>query len=732
LLLIGLCLPLALSAQTNVNLVLADVDGFNDDEIYPVGNLRAVQDGPAIWQPASSTPGRIVDAGGAHGKVLRRVQTNNVDNVDNLWFPAVSNGVLTIQFDARASTASARTLDVFLYPTSGGETSLLGWGTVTNKFCYYDGANWIPIRDLDTEWHRIEMINYLSGPRFGGWDLKFDGSLIGTNLPWRNQHPPGTAYSRLRIGGIRGPSGVYGEVDNLVVTAEVPFEPPELLVLTNPIAADGAFSFAFQTNTNAEYLVESAPSLPVLEWPPLAIVPGTGGEVRFTNEGRNKAQYYRLKKLPLAGRADGYRGIWFTLGQFSEYGDKYSGGLGTYTANHVPIAIYSPEVNRTFFVYGGTVRDQRYLLNLVSYYDHATGQVPRPTIVHDKKGVNDPHDNSSLCMDGDGHLWVFVSGRGNSRPGYKYRSKQPYSIAEFEQVQQQQFTYPQPWFVPGEGFLHLFTKYTAGRELYWETSTNGVNWSAHQKLAGIGGHYQVSSRHKEKVGTFFNRHPGGNVDRRTDLYYMQTTNMGATWTTVDGVSLTVPLTTTNNPALVIDYASQNKLMYTCDLNFDTNGNPVLLYIVSNGHQPGPGNAPRTWTITRWDGTQWLTSAVCESDHNYDMGSLYIRPDRWLIVGPTQVGPQVWQTGGEMALWSSQDLGQTWTMERQITTNSVYNHTYARRPLNAMDPFFAFWADGNPTNVSPSRLYFSDSDGTTVRQLPYDMSGPIAEPEEISF
>ena len=26
------------------------------------------------------------------------------------------------------------------------------------------------------------------------------------------------------------------------------------------------------------------------------------------------------------GRADGYRGIWFTLGQFSKHGDKYSGG----------------------------------------------------------------------------------------------------------------------------------------------------------------------------------------------------------------------------------------------------------------------------------------------------------------------------------------------------------------------------------------------------------------------
>ena len=53
-------------------------------------------------------------------------------------------------------------------------------------------------------------------------------------------------------------------------------------------------------------------------------------------------------------KADGYRGIWFTLGQFSKHGDKYSGGLGTYTANHNPIAVYSPAADRTFFTYGGT------------------------------------------------------------------------------------------------------------------------------------------------------------------------------------------------------------------------------------------------------------------------------------------------------------------------------------------------------------------------------------------
>jgi hypothetical protein len=214
---------------------------------------------------------------------------------------------------------------------------------------------------------------------------------------------------------------------------------------------------------------------------------------------------------------DGYRGIWFTLGQVQEFGDKYSGGLGTYTANHVPIAIYAKAVNKTFFVYGGSKGGKRYLLNLISYYDHTLGTVPRPVIVHDKGGVDDPHDNASLSLDPEGYLWVFVSGRGRSRPGFIYRSAKPYDITRFDLVSQREITYPQPRWIEGEGFLHLFTKYTAGRELYWSTSPDGKTWSPDQKMAGIGGHYQTSHQRGKKVFTAFNRHPGGNVDKRTDL-----------------------------------------------------------------------------------------------------------------------------------------------------------------------------------------------------------------------
>ena len=142
-----------------------------------------------------------------------------------------------------------------------------------------------------------------------------------------------------------------------------------------------------------------------------------------------------IASLAQIQRADGYKGIWFTLGQFSQYGDKYSGGLGTYTSSHVPIAIYDKKVDKTFFVYGGTTaKDEKHLLIILSYYDHKKGVVPKPVIVYDKVGVDDPHDNASLSIDQDGYIWVFVSGRNTSRPGFIFKGKKPYSIDDFEKI----------------------------------------------------------------------------------------------------------------------------------------------------------------------------------------------------------------------------------------------------------------------------------------------------------
>lgn len=430
-------------------------------------------------------------------------------------------------------------------------------------------------------------------------------------------------------------------------------------------------------------------------------------------------------------RYDGYQGIWFTLGQRGEYGDKYSGGLGTYTAKHRPIAIYAPQVEKTFFVYGGAKNGQRHLLNMIGCYDHSTGTAEKPVVVHDKQGVDDPHDNASLAIDGDGRLWVFVSGRGRTRPGLKYRSREPYSIDSFDLVAEEKFTYPQPVWTAGEGFLHCFTKYTKGRELYWNTSVDGRDWTAHQKLAGMGGHYQMVESRGGRTFVAFNYHPGKhNVDRRTNLYFVYTDDLGSTWRTVKGSQIATPMSDPQCAALVRDYQSEGRLVYLKDIQFDADGNPVILIVTAAHHMPGPAGEPRTWTVARHDGRKWRFHEVTNSTHNYDMGQLWIDGSEWRILGPTEAGPQRWGAGGEIALWTSRNQGQTWHRQRTVTANSQRNHTYVRRPVNAHPDFYAIWADGNPDAFSPSRLYFTDRSAARVWQLPFEMGAAARAPSPV--
>lgn len=434
-------------------------------------------------------------------------------------------------------------------------------------------------------------------------------------------------------------------------------------------------------------------------------------------------------------KIDGYRGIWFELNQKYEYGDKYSGGLGTYTAKHIPLAIYSAKADKTFFVYGGTTKkNERHLLCMVGTYDHGTGMVTQPTVAFDKIDVDDPHDNPVILIDDNDYIWVFVSGRATKRKGVKLKSTKPLSIERFEIVETSEFTYPQIWNT-NEGFFHFFTKYTGIRELYFETSLDAKTWSNVQKLAGIpsgkdnrSGHYQVSNQfdNGKILGTFFNRHPNGNVDKRTDLYYVQTINHGTSWTTVDGTSVSIPVAEIESPTRVVDYLAQGKNVYMKDMGFDKNGYPVCLYLTSSGHEPGPKNAPYEWRITFWDGSLWNTNIIGTADHNYDMGSLFIEEDKFKIVVPTETGPQKYGVGGELAIYKSETLGGKWKRKKQITNNSAFNNSYVRRPLNYKAPFSFFWANGNPSKMSISELFFGNFEGT-VYKLPYKMEADFEKP-----
>jgi hypothetical protein len=432
-----------------------------------------------------------------------------------------------------------------------------------------------------------------------------------------------------------------------------------------------------------------------------------------------------------AERADGYRGIWYSnQATGDEYKFKYSGGFATYPQQHEPIAIYSAAAKKTFFVYGGSTGKWKELACMVSYFDHATGQVPRPRVVLVKK-TDDAHENPTLQIDDSGHLWVFCNSHGPANNSYIFRSVSPNAIDEFEQFVRTNFSYSQPWFVPGKGFLFLHTRYTNGRRfLNWMTSPDGREWSAPALLAGTEmGHYQISNRRGGLVATAFNYHPmKGGLNARTNLYYLQTDDMGRTWRTAAGKIVLTPIKEKHNEALVFDYEADRKLVYLKDINFDSAGRPIVLYLTSSGYEPGPKNDPRTWFTAHWTGGSWQRRAFTTSDHNYDFGSLYVEDGLWRIIAPTEAGPQPGGAGGEMVMWTSRDEGRTWNKLKQLTHDSKLDHTYPRRPVDANPQFYALWADGNPLERSESRLYFTDREGSHVWQLPTRMGGEFATPE----
>ena len=451
--------------------------------------------------------------------------------------------------------------------------------------------------------------------------------------------------------------------------------------------------------------------------------------------------------VALNQKDDGYRGIWYmNQPSHDEYVYKYSGGLGTYCAKHRPFAVYRPEVRKTFFCYGGTTkRSHRELVHMVSYFDHETRTVPRPTILLNKQ-TNDAHDNPVISVDEKGYIWIFSTSHGRSRPSYIHRSQRPYDIDEFKLVPATRrdgelrlpitnFSYMQAWHRPGSGFLCFFTRYgdPAQRTICFMRSPDGIEWGSWQRLAAIDeGHYQVSAVGRHRAGSTLNYHPSGKgLNWRTNLYYIETRDFGLTWQTVDGQPLPLPLTRVSNAALVHDYASEALNVYLKDMRYDQHDRPVLLYITSQGYQSGPGNDPRTWRIARWTGSKWTIHDITTSDNNYDFGELWIvGPADWRLIAPTETGPQPYNPGGEIAMWASQDQGATWTQTGQMTADSGMNHTYVRQPVGAHPDFFALWADGHGRQPSESCLYFSDRDGR-VFQLPRKFDGEVASPRQLS-
>ncbi len=80
--------------------------------------------------------------------------------------------------------------------------------------------------------------------------------------------------------------------------------------------------------------------------------------------------------------------------------------------------------------------------------------------------------------------------------------------------------------------------------------------------------------------------------------------------------------------------------------------------------------------------------------------------------------------------TSNNQGTTWKKVKQVTSGSLLNHNYARRPVNAHDHFYAFWADGHGRQPSASSLCFCNKAGDVFR-LPERKTEEFVQPERVN-
>lgn len=478
---------------------------------------------------------------------------------------------------------------------------------------------------------------------------------------------------------------------------------------------------------------------------------------------------FAVSTMPAAAQtsaepAAGFTGIWYAnfggLDPDSEIPNKYGGGLATYPQQIAPLAIYRPEVQRTYFTFQLDPGDGQ-IRHALSYFDHQTGKVARPQSWLNKR-TDDAHDASVLAIDDDGYLYQFSMTHGEQRRSYIRRSAEPHDITSYLGLLSQQdpddmavfgnpannpgfngkprFSYAGAWYVPNahtqDKFLLLHTRYLKGKErhLFSTSSSDADAWTTRRTVAQIEkGQYQTSwiKPDGRTVGTIFNVHPDRPdavpLNHRSDLYYMQTADQARIWQAIDGATLidnrtrSNPLTRRPDGAARVYRSAPGERVYLKDINYDADGNPVIMFLTSSDHNPGRVEGERFVRVAHWTGDGWGISTVTSTDHNYNHGSIYVESgdggaERWRIIAPYLDGPQRYGTGGRIGIWISDDRGANWSLIGQLR-DSDSNHSYVRRPLNAHEDFYALWAAGNAFSKSDVSLYFSDKAGNVYRLPP---------------
>lgn len=388
-------------------------------------------------------------------------------------------------------------------------------------------------------------------------------------------------------------------------------------------------------------------------------------------------------------------GIWHVSGAKTRLSPTattvYGGPHATYCAWTRPMAVYGPEVDKTFFAFGN-----RENAPVVCFYDHAERRFAPAVRVGSNPNM-DAHRNPHLVIDEEGLLYIFYG--SHCTDTVAVRSARPYDIEAWVDLGlvASRSSYPQPWQVREDEIIVL---YRGGgthdaTEAIVRSTDGGATWGEPSHFIATppkNGCYGVSVA---AAGPFPRRlHFVWSVTRgdwwqRYHVYYAWSDDGGETWKRTDGEPYDVPITEETSD-IIFESDVPDRGVWLKDIQVAPDGSPCALFV--DGHTL---NYECAWRFGRLRDGQWRFSQIATSDHMYDCGALVLlAEDDFRLYGPTTVS-QPYEDGGEIEEWRSTDGGETWENTRHLTSGSAHSHNHVKAVHGGgRDDFRVFWCYGD--------------------------------------
>jgi hypothetical protein len=419
-----------------------------------------------------------------------------------------------------------------------------------------------------------------------------------------------------------------------------------------------------------------------------------------------------------------FRGVWYGSGRQNTLPGHefvYAGGKATYSAWHRPMAVYAPEVNKTFFVFGDAHNRPA-----ISLFDHATARFAEPLALGTNPDGN-AHRNPTLLIDEDRYLFVFYGYHGGAQPIAVLRSLYPLDMSAWTRMADLtdgNGSYPNPWqLLSGE--IIVPHRQPSGW-CFTKTRDQGVTWGETVELASFDTYESTSTVYgmtlaetgpcPRRIHFVWSRLGGGSEEairtkhlwaRRYNVYYARSDDGGDTWQRSDGSIYQLPV---SEESAELVYKSGERGTWLKDILVTPDGHPLILFLDGDAD-----TYVSTWKIARRTHKGWEFVDLATSDHMYDGGAFCaMGPNDIRLYGPSAPA-QPGCDGGNIEEWQSTDGGKTWAKVRTLTHGADRSHNHVKTVRNHQQSdgqFRVMWSCGDgrspPGSTEVHLYYFGDA------------------------